>query len=235
MSTVRNLKINRDGFSVDIPYWEIPDEGITVLSGPSGSGKSTVLRALTGLLECPGLVWEFNDSSKSTNADALSAGEPRPSSLKKVDLASLPVQERRLGVVFQSQELFPHMTARENIEFAAKSRGLLDEIHQEDTRRRMKFLIDYLEMNSFIERKASRLSGGECQRTALARAVIGAPRMLLLDEPFSALDEALRGKARLTLKNLTRELRIPCLLISHDSSDISELADAVVKIQSGRL
>src|SRR5882762_2710258 len=98
MSLVEQLEKKYDDFTIDIPRWEILDKGVTALSGPSGSGKTTVFRILIGLIPCPGMMWNFGD----------------------VDLARLPVGERRLGVVFQSLELFPHMTARENIFFAAR-------------------------------------------------------------------------------------------------------------------
>src|SRR3954468_24950752 len=102
MSLVKNLIRSYDGFKIDIPHWEIPDQGITALSGPSGSGKTTVFRLLIGLEPCPGLEWDFGG----------------------VNLAALTPPERRLGVVFQSLELFPHMTAEENIFFAARARKM---------------------------------------------------------------------------------------------------------------
>src|ERR1044072_1169533 len=102
MSLVENLIKDYGDFKVDIPRWEIPDRGVTALWGPSGAGKTSVFRVLIGLEECPGLKWTFG-------------GE---------DLATLPVPQRRLGVLFQSLELFPHMTAQENIEFAAAAAKL---------------------------------------------------------------------------------------------------------------
>src|SRR5271165_2213509 len=100
MSLVKGLVRDYDGFTLSIPTWEIPDQGITALWGPSGSGKTTAFRLLIGLEPCPGLSWTFAE----------------------LDIAALPVPQRRLGVVFQTLELFPHMTARENILFAARAR-----------------------------------------------------------------------------------------------------------------
>jgi sulfate transport system ATP-binding protein/putative spermidine/putrescine transport system ATP-binding protein len=209
MSRIENLIRHYDGFDLNIPEWEIADHGITALWGPSGAGKTTVFRLLIGLEECPGLSWKF----------------------RGVDLAALPVPERRLGVVFQSLELFPHMSAQENILFAARARGL----SAEDSGARLKELSNDLQMGSFLARKASVLSGGEAQRVALARAVIAQPRFLFLDEPFSALDTELRADARAMVKRTIERLQIPTLLITHDTEDLKQLALVTVKIRAGRL
>ncbi len=209
MSRVENLIKDYDGFSIHIPRWEIPDSGVTALWGPSGSGKTSVFRLLIGLEPCPGLKWHFGD----------------------LDLASLPVPERRLGVVFQSLELFPHMTAEENILFPARARGIpLDEAQA-----KLRELTADLRMADYLRRPAKLLSGGEAQRVALARAVIGSPRFLFLDEPFSSLDAELKGEARAVVKKLMDRLRIPTLLITHDPADLESLAQTVVKIADGRL
>jgi ABC-type sugar transport system ATPase subunit len=168
-----------------------------------------VFRLLMGLEPCPGLVWKFG-------------GE---------DLAKLPAPERRLGVVFQNLELFPHMTAAENVLFAAKARKIGDK----EAKGRLQDLAEELRMNSYLQRQARVLSGGEAQRVALARAVIAQPRFLFLDEPFSSLDAELRGEARALVKKLITRLKIPTLLVTHDSEDLRELADKVVKIQNGKL
>lgn len=209
MSLIENLRRTYDGFSIEIPRWEIADQGVTALWGPSGSGKTSVFRLLIGLDFCPEMKWTFN-------------GE---------DLAQLPVPARRLGVVFQSFELFPHMTAEENLKFAAKSRGL----SPSETSESVKELTQALQMAPYSQRRASVLSGGEAQRVAIARALIGRPRILLLDEPFSALDADLRAEARLLVKKLIQRYAIPTLLITHDEADLKQLADHRVKIANGRL
>ncbi len=209
MSSVKNLQREYPGFTIDIPKWEIADRGITALSGPSGSGKTTVFRLLIGLEPCPGLEWKFADT----------------------DLAELAPPERRLGVVFQSLELFPHMTAEENIFFAARARRM----DPAEVSRRMSELILDLQLQSCLHRKAAVLSGGEAQRVALARAVIAQPRFLFLDEPFSALDSELRAEARAVVRKVIDRLAIPTLLITHDKDDLNALAQHVVKIRAGRL
>lgn len=209
MSLVENLVKHYEGFSLMIPGWEIPDLGVTALWGPSGAGKTSVFRVLIGLEDCPGLKWTFG-------------GE---------DLAALPVPQRRLGVLFQSLELFPHMTARENIEFAAAAARLEPGLAAE----RFKQLSEDLRMGGYLTRKAHLLSGGEAQRVALARAVIGGPRFLFLDEPFSALDAELKSDARAMVKRVIEKYQIPTLLITHDPEDLKALAQTVVKIAGGKL
>lgn len=209
MSLVENLFCDYGDFQIDIPRWEIGDQGITALIGPSGSGKTSVFRLLIGLEKARTLQWTFQ-------------GE---------DLAKLPVGQRRLGVVFQNYELFPHLSARENIWFAAQARGM----NEADIQSRVHFFTKRLRMESFLERNAGVLSGGEKQRIALVRALIGKPRILLLDEPFSALDEELRQESRGVLKELLQEEGIPALLVTHDSRDVEALADRIQGLRYGRL
>lgn len=209
MSLVENLIYEYDSFKLNIPSWEILDQGITVLWGNSGEGKTTILRVLIGLEKCPRLKWQFHD----------------------LDLAKLSVPQRKLGVVFQTLELFPHMSARRNILFAAEAR----QVDEEKCERKLNHWIEVLQMKKFIDQAASTLSGGEKQRVALVRAMIGEPRMLLLDEPFSSLDESLRQESREILKSLLREEKIPALLISHDRKDVDYLADKVSTLKDGKI
>jgi sulfate transport system ATP-binding protein/putative spermidine/putrescine transport system ATP-binding protein len=208
MSLVEGLnKKFEDGFHLEIPRWEIADQGVTALWGPSGSGKTTLFRILIGLESCPGLKWNF----------------------KGVDLARLSVPERRLGVVFQSLELFPHMTAERNILFAAECRKI------PNADQRLKELATDLRMADYLKRPARVLSGGEAQRVALARALIAEPRFLFLDEPFSSLDNELKGEARQVVQQTLSKRAVPTLLITHDKEDLNVLADHVTKIRDGRL
>lgn len=209
MSWVRGLSHDYGDFALEIPEWEILDDGVTALWGPSGAGKTSVFRFLIGLETCRSMSWEF----------------------KGEDLARLPVPLRRLGVVFQTLELFPHMSARENIAFAASARS----IPKAEARARIEELSGLLGLNAALDRSAALLSGGERQRVALARALIGRPRVLFLDEPFSALDADTRHEARLLVKSVIETQKIPTLLITHDRQDLDVLAKKITEIHDGRL
>ncbi len=213
MSRVRGLIKDYDGFRLEIPHMELSDQGVTVLRGPSGSGKTSVLRILTGLEACESLEWWVKGKAVEVN------------------LARLAVRDRRLGVVFQNYELFPHLSAKENLQFAADARGL----DQAESQQRLKRLTDRLSLDSVLDRRAEKLSGGEKQRVALARALIGQPRFLLLDEPFAALDQDLRAGARRLLQQVLSEENCPALLVTHDPADVEALATKVIDIQAGRL
>ncbi len=209
MSLVQNLYRDYGDFKVDILEWELSDEGVTALWGPSGAGKTSVFQLLIGLEPCPGLKWEFQGQ----------------------DLAALPMQERRLGIVFQSYEIFPPFTAQQNILFAAEVR----KIDSERAGKHLRELAAILQLESCLSTQGALLSGGEKQRTALARALIGSPRFLLLDEPFSHLDQNLRASARQLVKQVIEKHKVPTLLITHDKGDLKALAQVVMKIENGRL
>lgn len=193
MSVVRNINIKLGSFHLIKDEIEILDQGITLIWGPSGSGKSSFFKCLIGYYNCPGMSWDFKGS----------------------DLIKLKPGQRPLGILFQHYGLFPHMTAFENIEFALKAKKLkINDIEEYWLN-----IKELLQMQSFLETKASNLSGGEAQRTALARALITKPQILLLDEPFSALDKNLRTDARTLLKTIVEKFKIPAVIISHDDED----------------
>lgn len=203
MSYLENITKDYGDFFLEVPRFEIPDEGVTGIMGPSGSGKTSLFRILLGLETADTGRWIFQ-------------GE---------DLLKLPIEKRRLGAVFQSYELFPHMTAEKNIRFAAQARGL----PEDQTEKRLQDLKEQLQLGSCWNRRAQILSGGEQQRTALARALIGRPRILLLDEPFSALDANLKKEARELVGRILQSEKIPALVISHDEQDILALKGSVHK------
>jgi ABC-type sulfate/molybdate transport systems ATPase subunit len=209
MSLVENMICKFDDFALEIPRWELLDQGVTALNGPSGSGKTTVLRVLAGLIPCVDFSWTFHG----------------------IDLAKLTLADRRIGIVFQTLELFPHLTARENIFFAARARKIPAPQAGEDFRR----LVGDLRLEECESRNVRQLSGGERQRVALARALIGQPRVLLLDEPFSSLDIQLRDEARELVSSVIEKRRIPTILITHDARDLEVLADRVDEIRNGQL
>jgi sulfate transport system ATP-binding protein/putative spermidine/putrescine transport system ATP-binding protein len=210
MSHIQNLKAEYSDFKIDIPSWEILDEGVTALWGPSGAGKTSVFRLLLGLDPTMGpYQWIVNG----------------------IDLAALPTSQKRLGVVFQSLELFPHMTALQNIRFAAQARKL----SEEQTLTTLEELKELLQLEKFLYKPTRVLSGGEKQRVALARALMGRPRVLFLDEPFSALDSQLKESARELIRRTISAQKIPTVLVTHDRSDVDALASQVTEIFEGRL
>ncbi len=167
------------------------------------------MRVLLGLDACPDLEW----------------------TLHEIPLHTLSAADRHIGVVFQSYELFPHLTGFENVEFAARARKMKSSDFQD----RWKHFAEALNLESFAHRPADKLSGGEKQRVALARAMIARPRWLFLDEPFANLDLELRDSARQLVKNLIKAEGTPALLVTHDPQDLSSLAQLTHEIRNGTL
>ena len=209
MSLIKNLFYSVEGFKLHIPRWRLPDSGITALCGPSGSGKTTIIKILCGLLPVKSLEWHF----------------------KGKNLAGLSPPDRHLGVLFQDLHLFPHLSARKNILFAAKARRL----SFESVQREFENLVSSLELEGKLFLFPEQLSGGEKQRAALARALITHPRFLFLDEPFSHLDQKTRNRARTLTAKVLRQKNIPALLVSHNTEDVKELADKVFFLEEGGL
>ena len=209
MSLVKNLYYKIEGFKLDIPEWHLLDEGVTALLGVSGSGKTTIAKLLCGLLPCHSFTWDF----------------------KSHNLAALKSSDRKIGILFQELHLFPHMTARENILFALRSRGYSFSRKQEEFKEIVKFLKieDKLKLHSY------QLSGGEKQRVALARALLNYPQFLILDEPFSSLDSSLKKEACILTKEIIKKRNLPTLFISHDQEEIKYLADKVFILDKGNL
>ena len=178
------------------------------LLGPSGCGKTTLLRIIAGL----------------TGADA---GDVR---LDKQDITRLPPHKRDVGVVFQNYALFPHLSVLENIAFGLKGRVAKDE----STRIANRFL-DLVHMRDFADRSVRALSGGQQQRVAVARALAVAPKLLLLDEPFSALDRKLRETMQIELKRLLRELGTTAIFVTHDQDEALVMSDRIAVMNQGRI
>jgi sulfate/thiosulfate transport system ATP-binding protein len=195
--------------AVDDVSFVAEDGKITALLGPSGSGKSTALRMIAGL--------ERPDSGRITIA-----GE---------DQTRTSVQERRVGFVFQHYALFRHMTVHQNVEFGLRVR----KEDQAKRRARVGELLDLVHMTPFADRYPGQLSGGQRQRVALARALAPRPKVLLLDEPFGALDAKVRHDLRRWLDELHREIGVTSLLVTHDQEEALELANTVVVMHEGRV
>jgi sulfate transport system ATP-binding protein len=180
-----------------------------VLLGPSGSGKSTVLRMIAGLAEA--------DAGRVL--------------LHGRDVTHTPPRARGTGFVFQHYALFRHMTIAENIEFALRVRG----VSARERARRRDELLELVELSGFGGRRPRQLSGGQQQRVALARALAHEPEVLLLDEPFGALDARIRGELRRTLRRIQHELGVTAIFVTHDQEEAFELGDRLAVLNYGRL
>jgi sulfate/thiosulfate transport system ATP-binding protein len=189
--------------------FEAPEGKITALLGPSGSGKSTVLRMIAGL-EVPTEGRIFLDGVEQTYKS---------------------VQERRVGFVFQHYALFRHMTVRKNVAFGLSVR----KESKAAQAKRVEELLELVQLAPFADRYPDQLSGGQRQRVALARALAPRPEVLLLDEPFGALDARVRQDLRLWLDSLHRELGVTSLLVTHDQEEALELAHKVVVMHEGKV
>ncbi len=199
-----------DGYPVvnDVSL-EIADGELFVLLGPSGSGKSTILRMIAGL----------------------TGVETGRMLLHGRDLTRVPPRLRGIGFVFQQYALFQHMTVAENVEFGLRVRR----IGAVERRRRREELLDLVGLAGLGDRRPRQLSGGQQQRVALARALAPRPTVLLLDEPFSALDAKLRVDMRKSLRQIHRELHVTAIFVTHDQEEAFELGDRLGVMNAGRL
>jgi sulfate transport system ATP-binding protein len=194
---------------VDRVGLEIADGELFVLLGSSGSGKSTVLRMIAGLA--------------STDGGSIQ--------LMGRDVTNLPPQQRGVGVVFQNYSIFQHMTAAKNIAFGLRIRR----VPRAERRRKSEELLDLVGLGGLGDRYAHELSGGQQQRVALARALAYEPQVLLLDEPFGALDVKIRGQVRRSFRDIQRRLKVTTILVTHDQEEAFEMADRIGVVERGRL
>jgi len=211
----RVTKRHDGGGGVECVSLDIKTGESVAVVGPSGSGKTTLLRLIAGL-EVPdtGAIW-IDGQCVADRARNL-----------------VPPYERRVGFVFQDLALWPHLTVRENLDFILSSLRVRKA-------QRSSTILDTLALcridSRFVDRYPHQLSGGEQQRVALARTLIGSPRLLLLDEPFSSLDRELHLKLRSELAVLRRRLRLTAIYVTHDGDDAEALADRAVKLRAGRI
>lgn len=192
----------------------IPDGQLVALLGPSGSGKTTLLRIIAGL--------ELADAGGQVMFD----GE---------DVAGTSVRYRSVGFVFQHYALFRHMTVFENIAFGLRVRPRKTRPSREQIRKRVEELLRLIQLEGIGSRYPSQLSGGQRQRVALARALAVEPRVLLLDEPFGALDAKVRQDLRRWLRRLHDEIHVTSVFVTHDQEEALEVADQVVVMNRGRI
>jgi spermidine/putrescine transport system ATP-binding protein len=185
-----------------------PGEFLTLL-GPSGCGKTTILRLIAGL-------------------EAPDAGEIHLDG-RRVD--SMPPNRRDVNTVFQSYALFPHMTVFQNVAFGLK----MKRVPAAELDRRVRATLQMVQLEGLADRRMHQLSGGQQQRVAVARAIVNRPRVLLLDEPFSALDARLRKQMQLEMKRLHRRLGITFIFVTHDQNEAISMSDRIVVMDHGRI
>ncbi|MEJ0017164.1 MAG: sulfate/molybdate ABC transporter ATP-binding protein [Acetobacteraceae bacterium] len=197
-----------DGVSLTVA----PGEFLALL-GPSGSGKTTLLRALAGL--------EFVDTG-----DIVVNGS---------NMRDVPARERGIGFVFQHYALFRHMTVARNVAFGLEVRARSRRPARHDIQARVQSLLDLLGIGALADRYPEQVSGGQRQRVALARALAIEPALLLLDEPFGALDAKVRKSLRLWLRDLHDRMKLTSIFVTHDQAEALEMADRVAVLRAGRI
>ena len=196
-------------FRLDAEF-SVPAQGVTALFGASGSGKTTLLRLIAGLDRAPGRL--------SVNGEVWQDGN-----------TFLPVHRRALGYVFQEASLFPHLGVRANLEYGWQ--------RVPPAERRIGFdaVVDWLGLDALLAQRPHELSGGQRQRVAIGRALLASPRLLLMDEPLSALDAGSRAEILPYLERLHRELRLPIVYVSHALDEVARLADTLLLIERGTI
>ncbi|MBL4580891.1 MAG: ATP-binding cassette domain-containing protein, partial [Gammaproteobacteria bacterium] len=192
------LQLSKPDFKLDVSF-SVPGRGVTAVFGPSGCGKTTLLRAIAGLEP------ETTGSLSVNGQQWLGASGRRA------------VEQRRVGVVFQVPSLFPHLTVQENLLYGRKRLTKVTKPIETNE------LIASLEIEKLLQRYPRGLSGGEKQRVALGRALLAEPKLLLMDEPLSALDQDSRGKLMSLLEKFLQEIDIPVFYVTHSSEEVARL------------
>ena len=206
--SIRELAKSYDGQTVLHSFsLDVAHGEFVTLLGPSGCGKTTLLRLIAG----------FETPDNGTII------------LDGTDLSPLPPEKRQVNTVFQSYALFPHMTVADNVAFGLR----LKKLDETEIRRQVLTTLQEVKMADYANRFPGQLSGGQQQRVAMARAIVNHPRVLLLDEPLSALDARLRRDMQVELKRLQRELGIAFILVTHDQDEALSMSDRVVVMQDG--
>ena len=209
MSIHARFTVDRGDFVLSVDL-QLPSRGVTALFGRSGAGKTTVLRCIAGLERLADAHVDFNGK------------------LWQSGNHFVPTHERRIGYVFQEASLFPHLSARKNMQYGLKRTA--------PAQRRIGWdeMVELLDLGALLERHPHQLSGGERQRVSLARALLTSPRLLLLDEPLSALDAARKEEILPYLERLRDQFDIPMLYVSHSHDEVIRLADHLVLIDGGQ-
>jgi molybdate transport system ATP-binding protein len=205
------VRLKRGHFSIDVAFDGAP--GLTALFGPSGSGKTTILNMIAGTQRPDsGLITVGGRTLTDTEAGIF-----------------VPPHRRRVGFVFQDAQLFPHLTVGQNIRFGRWFTPADDTAPRED------LVTGVLGIDGLLKRRPATLSGGEKQRVALARALLSSPRILLMDEPLSGLDDARRNEIMALIERVRDEFAIPIVYVTHTRDEVRRLATHVVQLKDGRI
>ncbi|MCK9916013.1 ABC transporter ATP-binding protein [Microbacteriaceae bacterium K1510] len=217
VSATNKLSVRLDGVSKNYGYVRVlhdvwlsvaKGEFLTLL-GPSGCGKSTILNLIAGFIECSG-------------GEIFIDGEV---------VTTKPTYQREIGIVFQNYALFPHMSVRKNVGYGLAMR----KVPRAEIDRRVEKALDLVKLADYRDRRPKELSGGQQQRVALARALVVEPKVLLLDEPFSALDKNLRGAMQVELKEIQRKTGVTTVFVTHDQGEALSMSDRIVVMSEGRI
>src|SRR5690554_217572 len=200
----------RGGFTLDVAL-SVPLSGVTALFGRSGCGKSSLLRIIAGLDRVPGAEVICQDETWQQ------------------DRQFVPAERRRVGLVFQEHSPLPHLNVRDNLLYGWRR------IPESERRLELDEITAMLAISNLLERRVDQLSGGQCQRVALGRALLSSPRLLLLDEPLAALDSQTKRDILPFLSRLAHQSGVPIILITHAPDEVQRLADRVVFMQDGRV
>lgn len=206
---IENLNVYYDKQVIKSLDLNVEEGEFCTLIGHSGTGKSTVLKSIAGLIEM--------------SADKMILGD--------LDICSIPSYKREIGFVFQKPLLFPHLNVYQNISYSLEIRSW----HKDDIEKRVKELLDLLELAGYENRMPHELSGGQQQRIAIGRALAFNPKILLMDEPFSSLDPILRRQMGSFLKSLQKKLSLTILFVTHDPNEALKLSDKLAFIYDGAL
>ena len=210
MSLEIQFKLQRDNFDMAVEL-SLPDSGVTAIFGPSGSGKTTLLRAIAGLDYILGGSISFRQQVWQKGSEFV------------------PPHLRSIGYVFQEPSLFPHLNVQQNLEYGLKR------ITEKQRRVSLAKAVELLNIGTLLNRQPYTLSGGEQQRVAIARTLAVSPKVLLMDEPLSSLDNKLKLEILPYLESLHRELNIPVLYVSHATDEVARLADNLVILRTGKV
>jgi len=210
MTIEAKFKIKNKNFILDVDF-SIPSKGVTAIFGPSGCGKTTLLRAIAGLEPCRDAYLKVGDATWQQGRYCV------------------PTHKRSLAYVFQEASLFPHLTVKGNLQYGMKR------VPVSERKISLDRVIELLGIGALLERSADQLSGGERQRVAIARALSVSPRVLLMDEPLSALDLTRKREIMPYIESLHDELDIPVIYVSHSPDEVARLSDHLVLLENGQV